>query len=468
MAGGGINALRGESNVQGSTDMGLLFHILPGYLKTPTRRHGDARRLPREDDAQDRTSHKTANWWQNTPKYMVSLLKAWWGDHATEENEFAYTYLPKLTSANYSHIALFEAMDEDGIKGLFCFGQNPAVGGPNCAQGARRAGEARLAGRVDLCETDTIGLLEAARRRSGDDPDRGLPAARRRVGREGRERRRTRAAGCSGATRRSKPPGVAKPTLGSSTLFVGAAAKRYKQGGAFPEPIVHLTLGLRRGRRAGHASRRQGGTTATRVSDVTSRRQDLQARPAGRRCFAVLTADGSTACGCWIYCGSYTDDGNMMARRELKRRRERLGLYPPWAWCWPVNRRIIYNRASVDAQRRTRGIAKRWVVRWDPALKDGKEDGKGTCPTGPGRLRTSSPSSCSRDGVALALRRGLADGPFAEHYEPLESPVQNLLSSQGVNPAVKIWEPDRTSARRPVPDRRDDLPRESSTGRRGR
>ncbi|MEK9148720.1 MAG: formate dehydrogenase-N subunit alpha, partial [Candidatus Desantisbacteria bacterium] len=129
VAGGGINAMRGESNVQGSTDMALLFHILPGYLKSP---------IPEDKTLADYLAKwtpvsrdpKSANWWQNTPKYTVSLLKAWWQDKATKENDFCYSYLPKR-SGDYSHISLFEAMYAKTIKGFFVMGQNPAVSGPN-------------------------------------------------------------------------------------------------------------------------------------------------------------------------------------------------------------------------------------------------------------------------------------------------------------------------------------------------
>ncbi|MFW6369347.1 MAG: molybdopterin-dependent oxidoreductase, partial [Myxococcota bacterium] len=128
MAGGGINALRGMPNVQGSTDHAILFHIIPGYLRAPAAVDQSLEaylaKAPQTADPQ------SANWWSNYPKYTVSLLKAFWGDKATPENEFAYHYLPKI-SGNYSHIALFEAMNRNEVKGLMVFGQNPAVGGPN-------------------------------------------------------------------------------------------------------------------------------------------------------------------------------------------------------------------------------------------------------------------------------------------------------------------------------------------------
>jgi len=131
ITGGGINAMRGESNVQGSTDHCLLFHILPGYLKVPidtdtTLDKYLERTTPKSNDP------KSANWWQNTPKYVVSLLKAWYGDAASKANQFGFHYLPKIEAGeNYSHISLFEAMNKGVIKGLMCWGQNPAVSGPN-------------------------------------------------------------------------------------------------------------------------------------------------------------------------------------------------------------------------------------------------------------------------------------------------------------------------------------------------
>jgi len=164
IAGGGINAMRGESNVQGSTDMALLFHILPGYLKSPIPENMTladylAKWTPTSKDP------KSANWWQNTPKYTVSLLKAWWGDKATKENDFCYSYLPKR-SADYSFISLFEAMYTGTIKGLFAMGQNPAVAGPNLNMERKALEKLDWMVVMELWETETAEFWK----RPGVDP----------------------------------------------------------------------------------------------------------------------------------------------------------------------------------------------------------------------------------------------------------------------------------------------------------
>ena len=120
IAGGGVNALRGESNVQGSTDYGLLFHVLPGYLASPeysdvTLEAYTAKYFPKTSEP------KSANWWQNGGKYMASLLKAWWGEHATAENGFCYDYLPKR-SGNYSYLQIRNNVRRAGWKGWSAWG----------------------------------------------------------------------------------------------------------------------------------------------------------------------------------------------------------------------------------------------------------------------------------------------------------------------------------------------------------
>ena len=153
LAGGGINAMRGESNVQGSSDAGLLYHLLPGYLPAPTDQDVSlavyrARNTPQYADP------RSPNWWQNRPKYLVSLLKAWWGEHASATNDFAYDYLPKR-DRNYSHIAIFEGMLAGEVKGAMLWGQNPAVGGPNANAEREALGRLDWLVCVDLWKTDT-------------------------------------------------------------------------------------------------------------------------------------------------------------------------------------------------------------------------------------------------------------------------------------------------------------------------
>ena len=470
-AGGGINALRGESNVQGSTDMALLFHILPGYLKTPTT---DVQSLqayldkntPKSEDA------LSANWWSNYPKYMVSLLKAFWGDHATKDNDFAYDYLGKI-SGNLSYISLFEAMGTGSIKGLFCFGQNPAVGGPNSLKERAALSNLDWLVCVDLFETDTSVFWK----RPGTKPDQVdtevflLPAAAS-VEKEGSVVNSGRWA--QWRYKAAEPLGEGRSDAWIVTQLILELKKLYSQGGTFPEPITNLTWDYNvddHGEPDIHMVAAE--VNGYYMSGPNQGKQIVS--------FGKLADDGSTCSGNWLYCGSYIDKGDgsgleiehegahlteirgrATINRMAKHFREEdypesvqpgrcIGLNRDWTWCWPVNRRIIYNRASVDLYGQP-WDPERWVIRWNPALKDGAGGWEGDTPDGgwppmvtadgQENSKTRRPFIMRPEGVACLYAPGLADGPFPEHYEPLESPVENLMSGQQVNPAIKIWEPD--------------------------
>lgn len=437
MAGGGVNALRGESNVQGSTDMGLLFHVLPGYLRAPTKGMDTLADYvktvtPKSNDPM------SANWWQNYPKYIVSLLKAYWGEHATPANDFAFGYLPK-TSGNHSFIALFEAMHAGKMKGLFCFGQNPAVGGPNSNK--ERDALAKLEWLVcaDLFETDTSVFWK----RPGVDPSTIqtevflLPAAAS-MEKEGTVVNSGR--WVQWRYRAVDPPGEAKTDSWILSRLVREMKQAYAAGGAFPDPILHLTWDY------GEHEEPDIVLVSKEMNGRFLRDLSIDDKPyqAGKQVptFALLQSDGSTSCGCWIYCGSHTEAGNMMARRNKEDAVNRIGLFPKWAWAWPVNRRILYNRASVDAEGRP-WDPKRWVIRWNPALNEGKGGWEGDVPDGPWPPGSKHPFIMRPEGFACLFASALVDGPFPEHYEPLESPIRNPMSSQQVCPVIKIWEPDK-------------------------
>ncbi|MDO8491926.1 MAG: molybdopterin dinucleotide binding domain-containing protein, partial [Dehalococcoidia bacterium] len=162
--------------------------------------------------------------------------------------------------------------------------------------------------------------------------------------------------------------------------------------------------------------------------------------------FANLKADGATTSGCWIYCASYTEDGNMAARRDATDP-SNIGLYPKWAWAWPVNRRIIYNRASVDLN------GEPWdkehpTIKWDAAGKKwlGDVPDGAWAPMAVDPATTKYPFIMVNDGHARLFGAGMAEGPFAEHYEPWESPIQNPMSSQQANPCAYIWRPQEQSS----------------------
>jgi len=431
-AGGGINALRGESNVQGSTDMCLLFHIIPGYLKSP---HIDNSNLKAYLDKWTPKSNDpmSANWWSNYPKYIVSLLKAWWGDKATAKNDFCYDYLPKR-SGDYSHISLFERMYKGKIKGFFCFGQNPAVGGPNSNMERKALDKLDWLVAVDLWETETANFWH----RPGVNPSSidtevfMLPAAAS-MEKEGSISNSGR--WVQWRYKAINPPGMAKSDAWILDRLVKALKKEYKDGGAFPDPIVNLSWNY------GSHDEPDVHMIAKEVNGYFTKDTHFPEKNKSFKkgdqvpSFAWLKDDGSTISGNWLYCGSYTNDGNMTARRSLEDAPNKIGLYPKWAWCWPVNRRIIYNRASVDPEGNP-WDPNCWVIRWNKSTKKWEGD----VPDGGWAPGTKHPFIMRPEGLACIFSTSLADGPFPEHYEPLESPTRNLMSSQQNSPAIKIWD----------------------------
>jgi len=454
ICGGGINALRGESNVQGSTDMCLLYHILPGYLKTPDMKDTSVDAYCKRYYEGKNKDPKSADWWSNARKYLVSLLKAWYGPNATPQNDFAFDYVPKReVGVNYSHISLFEAMHDGVIKGMFCMGQNPAVGGPNC--GKERQAMEKLDWLVcaDLWSTETANFWR--RPVANDcaelvDPKKIktevflLPAAAS-MEKEGSITNSGR--WMQWRYQAVHPPGEARSDLWMLDKLFNAVKKRYqKMGGQKPEPIVQMQWDY------GPQDEPDVHLVAKEINGYDLKTGRLLPS------FGKCKADGSTSAGNWLYTASYTEAGNMAARR-VGLDPSNVGLYPEWAWCWPVNRRIIYNRASVN----TKGVPwdkERPVIACKSPVENGKYVGK-KCkwigdvpdggwfpmenPDGTARGDTRYPFIMKPEGHARMFGFNLADGPLPEHYEPVESPLKSNPIGHGtmVNPAVKLWHVDK-------------------------
>jgi len=428
IAGGGINAMRGESNVQGSTDHCLLFHILPGYLKVPDDTDDTLdkyleRVTPKSNDP------KSANWWQHTPKYMVSLLKAWYGNAATRDNQFGFHYLPKIeTGKNYSHISLFEAMYSGVIKGMMCWGQNPAVGGPNANLERLALGELDWLVVTDIWHTETANFWQRPGVNKADIKTEVflLPALNSfekegSVTNSGRwsQWRYAAAAG----------PGVAMGDLWMLDWLARKLMEMYaNEGGPNAEAITQLNWNYGHEHPDVHAVAKEiNGYDLTTGKLLPS--------------FTKLMDDGTTSSGNWLYCASYTEDGNMAARRDPTPGPFNIGLYPNWSWCWPVNRRIIYNRASVDLN------GEPWdknhpVIWWQGDKWVGDVPDGGWPPMAVDPENTKYPFIMKPEGHARFFGPGMAEGPLPEHYEPWESPIKNPMSPQQSNPAFKIWRPD--------------------------
>lgn len=438
LAGGGINALRGESNVQGSTDMALLFHILPGYLTSPTKADQSL-----EDYLKNYTPKtndpKSANWWGNYPKYIVSLLKAWYGDKANADNGFCFNYIPKR-SVDCSHISLFEAMYAEQIKGLFLFGQNPAVGGPNTNKELAALDKLDWMVAVDIFETDTSVFWKRPGVNSSDIQTEVflLPACSS-VEKEGSVTNSGRWA--QWRYQAVKPVGDSISDLWIVDALHKSIKKEYATDGAFPEPILNLKWDYGNGEEIDPHKEPDVHMVAKEINGYFLQDKVVNDRSFKKGdqipSFAFLQNDGSTCSGNWLYCNSYPGpdkEHNNMARRNKEDAINGIGLYPQWAWCWPVNRRIIYNRASVDLNGRPLD-PKRWLIRWNETAKKWEGD----IPDGPWPPGDKYPFIMKPDGHAWLFAANLNDGPFPEHYEPLESPVENFMSSQQINPAIKLW-----------------------------
>jgi formate dehydrogenase major subunit len=434
VAGGGVNALRGLANVQGSTDFALLFHLLPGYLRVPVEADADlAAYLKRTTPAS--SDPKSVNWWKNNPKYVVSLLKAWWGAHAVPANDFAFQCLPKIGKGfqgqGYHWIALFEAMYAGQLKGLVCIGQNPAVCGPNANLTRPALERLDWLVAVDLFETETASFW----RRPGADPATIktevflLPAASS-VEKEGSLTNSARWVQWRSAA--VPPAGQAKPDLWILDRLCRALKAEYAKGGAFPEPIVQLAWEYGEGPDPHRVAREINGSFLADVTLEDGRRFVAGSQLPG---FAALRDDGTTASGNWIYSGMYTQAGNQAARRGKTDAPNGIGLYPGWAWAWPANRRIMYNRASVDPQGRP-WDPKRWVISWNAEA----QKWEGDVPDGPAPPGAAHPFIMLPTGLGGLFGLGLRDGPFPEHYEPVESPIRNPLSRVQFNPTVKVWD----------------------------
>ena len=433
VAGGGVNALRGESNVQGSTDHCLLYHILPGYLGTPT---ASLATLEAYNKAKSKLSNdpKSATWWQHTPKYMASLIKAMYMDVEPKEG---YEWLPKLDfggvqgAREYSWLAMFDKMLKGQFKGFFAWGQNPACGGAN----ANKAREAMT--KLDWMVNVNIFDNETGSFWKGPDMDPKqvktevffLPCAVS-IEKEGSITNSGR--WMQWRYQGPKPLNGVRPD-GDLILELTEKIKTLYdyQGGAFPEPILGLNTEdwQEHGEFAPHKVAKLINGYYTRDVEVKGK---LYKKGTLVKNFVGLKDDGSTCSANWLYSGSYNEQGNMAARRDKAQTdmQANIGLYPNWSWCWPINRRILYNRASVDLKGNP-WAPKKAVIKWN-----GKK-WEGDVPDGGWAPGTKHPFIMRKHGFGQIFGPGRNDGPLPEYYEPLECPVsEHPFSKQLHNPVA--------------------------------
>ncbi len=432
MPGGGINAQRGHSNIQGATDMGA-WNMLPGYLKLP---RADARDLRQYLDANTPRALRpnSLNYWGNTSKFLVSLLKAYYGASATAANDFGYDNLPKIGETdNYGWGFLFDRMAAGEMEGMISFGMNPVAGGPNTPK--MLAGLARLKWLivVENFETETASFWKAKELAEKYYPSAPEPAdvdtevfllpAGCFAEKDGTFVNSSRWLQWKNAA--LPPPGEAKPDQEIIARLFLAIRKLYEdEGGTAPGPLMDVAWDYRN---------RLSPSFEEVAKEVNGQDVATGRQLAG---FGELKDDGSTRCGNWLYSGSFTEQGNMMARRGQEDPTG-LGLYANWSWSWPANRRILYNRASADASGAPWDET-RAAIRWQPErqryagdVADYRSDAP---PTALGSFIMLP------EGVAKLFAADFVEGPFPEHYEPVESPVDNEMHpGVSANPAATVF-----------------------------
>jgi formate dehydrogenase major subunit len=453
--GSGILALRGHASIQGSTDIPTLYDILPGYLAMPKAKSDTS------FDKYLELNNADSGWWSEFPKYAVSFFKAWFGDAATKANGWLFDSLPRL-SGDHSHMTTVGAMADGVVKGYFLMGENPAVGSMHGA--LQRAALRRL----DWLVVRDFAVIESA------DFWRRAPEIER---------------------------GEVTPQEIATEVFFFPCAAHTEKDGAFTNTqrllqwhhkaidppgdcrselhfVFHLGKRLRELYAGSQDPKDRGLLALTWDYPVEGKLEEPSAEAvlheingfhvADRQPvagFAELKDDGSTACGCWIYAGSYKDGINQAARR--KSWREQSWVAPEWGWAWPANRRILYNRAAADPEGKPWSERKKYIW-WDEAAKKwaGEDvpdfivdrppsyrppkDAKGTATIG-----GASPFIMQGDGLGwLYTPAGLLDGPLPTHYEPQEGVIENPLYGQQCNPGRIEWTRKDNPYHRPWDDPR--------------
>ena len=431
--GGGVNAQRGHSNIQGATDLGA-WNMLPGYLKVP-QAHQTSLAAYVEENSPKPLRPDAMNYWSNTSKFMVSLLKAYYGDRATSNNQFGYQNIPKIDpEANHSWGQIFDEMYQGKIEGLISFGMNPVANGPNSTKMIAALSKLKWMVVADCFQTETAAFWNVKELAEKYYPSTAEAA-------EVKTEVFLLPAGCfaekDGTFVNSsrwlqwkyaalEPPGEALPDQEIiARLFLRLRELYKEESGVAPAPLLNMTWNY-------------SNLASPSLEEVAREISGTQVEN-GRQVsgFSELQDDGSTLCGNWLYSGSFTEAGNMMARRGQEDPTG-LGFYPNWAWNWPANRRVLYNRASADAAGKP----------WDPTRSGIQWNGRAWSGDVPDYKADAPPDAYGsfimlREGVAKLFAADFVEGPFPEHYEPVESPVENEMHpAVGSNPMAKVFTSD--------------------------
>ena len=449
VSGGGMNALRGHSNIQGLTDLGLLSDLLPGYMTLPRENEQNY-----EDYVATRTFRplrpNQMSYWQNFPKFFVSLQKAWWGDAARADNRWAYDYLPKLDII-YDMLQVYELMRQGKFNGYLAQGFNPLAAAPHKAKMIAALSRLKFLVIMDPLVTETSEFW----RNFGDHNDVDSGQIQTEVFRlptscfaEEQGALVNSGRWLQWHWKGAEPPGEALPDIEiMAGLFTRLRELYEREGGAFPDPIVDLSWPYANAESPTpeELAKEYNGQA---LADLTHPEDPARTiRKAGEQLdsFAELRDDGSTACGCWIYSGAWTERGNMMARRDNSDPTG-IGQTLHWAWSWPANRRVLYNRASCDPAGEPFDPA-RTLIEWNGEAWTGADTPDFKMDEHP--AGGMGPFIMNPEGVArFFARANMAEGPFPEHYEPFESPLgHNPLNPDEPratnNPAARLFEDDR-------------------------
>ncbi len=426
--GGGILALRGHASIQGSTDIPTLYNILPGYLPMPSA----SPELTLDSHVEKITP--PAGFWGHSREYMVSLLKAWWGDAATASNDFCFNHLPRIDGDHSIYPTIMD-MRDGKVEGFFVMGENPAVGSGNSKLHRLAMAELKW-----LVVRDLQMIESATFWKDGPEVETGeldpreidtevffLPAAA-----------HTEKDGSFTNTHRLlqwhrkaiEPPDDCRSEL----WFMFHLGRRIREKlvdsiDARDQAILQLTWDYD-----------LKGPTADPDAEQVLREISGFGWPDGEAVsgYTKLKGDGSTACGCWIYSGVYADEVNQADRRKPGQEQDQVAA--EWGWAWPANRRILYNRCSADPAGRPWSERKAYVW-WDSAEEKwtghdvpdfvADKNPSYTPPDGAeaeDALRGDEPFVMQPDGKGwLFAPTGLTDGPLPSHYEPKESPVGNAV-----------------------------------------
>ncbi|VTZ51702.1 Formate dehydrogenase-N subunit alpha [Methylocella tundrae] len=446
VAGGGMNALRGHSNIQGLTDVGLLWNLMPGYMVLPTETEPTFQKYMEKRQFKP-LRRGQISYWRNYGKFFVSFQKAIYGDAARADNDWAYDFLPKSDAGSYDIIRAFEMMNHGELNGYICQGFNPLQAFPDKGKIRRGLGKLKYLVVMDPLDTETSRFWENFGPQNPSDPAS--------IQTEVFQLPTTCFAEEDGSLvnsarwlqwhwKAAPPPGDAKSDIWIMAQIFHRMREMYrKDGGVFADPILNLTWAYTDPTEPDpeELAKEMNGKALADLKDDTG----AVTTKAGRLLdgFAQLRDDGSTASGCWIFSGCYTEKGNQMARRDATDPREQ-GIAPNWAWAWPANRRILYNRASANP------AGKAWnpdkpIIEWNgsqwtgidvpdyaPAAKPADDIG---------------PFIMNDEGLGrLFARDQMTEGPFPEHYEPFESPSQNVLHPKvRTNPAARVFADDRAA-----------------------